>query len=368
MPIIVISFDGVGDTEFEKIAADPINYPNIAKFKRQSFYQGSVKTVFVSNTYPIHTTISTGKLPKDHGVISNYVGNGAQRRWVQHSKHIKTQTIWDAARKRGLSTAAIIWPVTYGAKIKWNIPEIHVKKGEKQDAFKRSRELKCKAAVYLDCFSACVARYLIKSKRPDLTLIHLVAYDTIRHAAGSKPGAVTTARKSLDNSLGKILDAAEGHTVLVFSDHTHLDVAETIDLKRLFGANVYEQCGGSAFLKKPINNPENYPWFKRSLTQEEMKGSGYSELAAFGVAAKPGYNFGTGSNKSDHGYPADYENYKVFYAVRGAGFSPNTKITGAFGDIRDITAIIDRNLGLGILSRSVRKIEVNTGADHLHRR
>jgi len=358
MAIIVISFDGVKDMEFEALADDRKNYPNIAEFKRHALYKGGLKTIFVSNTYPIHSTISTGKLPKDHGVISNHV-NRIQK-WAQLSKYINAETIWDGARKKGLSTAAFLWPVTCGAKIKWNMPEVHILKGQSQmienlrqgsflfqiKAFlKHGGKLKGLDAVCIDDFTSAAARDLLKSKRPDLTLIHLVAYDSLCHRFGGKSKEMDIARKSLDDSLGKISDAAGDRTVLVFSDHAHLDVNETIDLENIFGAELYEQCGGSAFFVDIKDNIENYRWFGRFLTREEMTESGYAGKAAFGIAAKPGYCFGSGQVKSNHGYPADYDDYKVFYAVRGKNYKPGAEHGGGFGDVRDITAVIKNELG-----------------------
>jgi predicted AlkP superfamily pyrophosphatase or phosphodiesterase len=347
MAIVVISFDGLSDKEFEKIA-DDTNCPNIAAFKKQALYKGGIKTIFLSNTYPIHTTVSTGKLPKEHGIISNYIGTGKKRRWAIHSKHIKAETIWDAARKKGLNTAAIIWPVTYGADIKWNIPEIHLGGGDRLSSKNKLSEnlftdkLKINAPVWLDNFAASAAHYLLKYKSPDLCLIHLVAYDIISHTVGSKSDKMAAARKSLDKCLGKILKAAENHSVLVFSDHAHLDVTDTIDLKRLFGANVHEQCGGSAFFKSPADNIESYPWFGRFLTQKELEESGY--IGNIGIAAKPGYNFGNKKDKSDHGYPADYDDYRVFYALQHK--NPGEVASDSYGDLRDVTSTIRKILEL----------------------
>ena len=94
MAIIVISFDGVGDKEFEKLAGDSKKYPNIAEFKEQAFYQGGVKSVFVSNTQPVHASISTGKLAKEHGIISNHRHRNSIR-WVKKSRCINAETIWE---------------------------------------------------------------------------------------------------------------------------------------------------------------------------------------------------------------------------------------------------------------------------------
>ena len=382
MALIVVSIDGVTDIELEKMASQPDIYPNIAKIKNEFMYRGGIRTILVSNTYPIHTTIATGKLPKDHGVISNFVHTEKGLRWAQLASHIKEKTIWDAARKQGLKVASILWPVTCGADIKWHMPEAHVHGNEKQIIenirhgsklfqlqafFKYGKKLKGFTPVGLDDFSTSVAYDLLKKKRPDLTLIHLLAFDSLSHRHGSRSAEIGEAKKSLDISLGRILKAAEGMTdatILAFSDHGHFDVSQMVNLNQIFGENVYEQCGGCAFFKHAnicgvsqqsqvpeFNQIENFPWFERFLTEQEMLESGYYKVAALGIAAKKGYCFSDEKqHNSNHGYPADYEDYNVFYAIKGKHTSNENQniFKTAFlnGDIRDITELIKQILGL----------------------
>jgi len=360
MAILVISLDGMTDQVFEAMASAPATYPNIAKFKDQSDYRGGVRTMFVSNTYPIHASISTGKLPREHGITSNYVETAGKRRWAQLSSYIQSETIWDAAHKQGLSIAAILWPITCGAgNIRWNFPEVHLHGQENQlveslrhgscgfqlGAFLRhgGKLLKGIGQPGLDRFTTAVTCDLLRKHRPDLTLLHLIAYDTLSHWNGGKSEKLDLARRALDECLGRLLDAAGDATVLVFSDHGHLDVAKVIDLTQLFNDALLEQCGGSAFLTRPVDGIENSPWFGRFLTAQELDESGFAARgAALGIAAKPGYTFGTGSQRSDHGYPADYEDYQVFYALRGNA----RPLEPVYGDVRDITAVIANELGL----------------------
>jgi len=362
--MLVISFDGVGDWEFEQMANDPVTYPNIARFKAQSLYRGDVKTIFVSNTYPIHASISTGKLPKEHGIISNLTGPKRARRWAQAAEAFRSETVWEAAAKRGLYTAAILWPTTCGAKqIWWNFPEVHTHGNEYQFVehmrhgsvwfqiralLVHGLKLWDATAVALDRFTTAITCDLLRKKRPDLTLLHLLAYDLISHKVGSKAKALDKARKSLDDSLGKLLDAAGERPVLVFADHAHLDVQEAVNLEKLFDTELFEQCGGCAFFEQPIEDIENYPWFRRFLTEREMDESGYKDKAAYGIAAKLGYCFAEKKQGSNHGYPTDYENYRVFYALGGKHVPPEWPTEPVFGDVRDITAVIGSELELNL--------------------
>lgn len=359
--LIVISFDGVKDSEFEAMAVNKLRYPNITRFMSEASYTGGVRSVFVSNTYPIHTSVSTCSLPKEHGIYSNILKHDdtGYAHWMQHSYLIKKKTIFEACREKGLKVGAISWPVTCGAKIKYNLPELHIKEGQNRlwhqmksgslffqlEAFLRHRKkLDGLKQPKLDNFFTAVAIDLIKNKQPDLVLVHLLAYDTFCHMVGLDHPVLDIGRASLDESLGKILKAApDDATFLVFSDHGHLNVEKTVNLKELFGEHLFEQCGGCAFFRVPVDNLQNQPWFERMLTVDEMDTCRYAPLAVMGIAAKPGFFFGEKNYKGNHGYPVDYENYQVFYAFKGGKQTLPEQI---FGDIRDVGNIICSELKL----------------------
>jgi len=368
MGVLVISFDAVGDKVFEAMAVSG-EYPNIARFKREAHYRGGLKTIFVSNTYPIHTTISTGKLPKDHGIVSNLLSpnKNGERPWAQMARLIKAKTIWDAAKEKKLSTAAMIWPVTCGAKIDRHIPEVHPEKGQNivlrsfmygSPLFQIAAQLKhgrklVKALktggglLALDRFVTAATCDMPGKKKPDLALVHLVSYDSAFHYYGSAGKEIEIAKKALDENLGRLLESWGDNTVIVFSDHSQLDVNENVNLYDIYGNAVFEQVGGSAFLGGAVQGLEKQPWFERYLTKDEMEESGYAGRSLVGIAAKPGYAFSeSGKYKGAHGYPADYENYDVFYAVKGENFSPGREQGWLKNRLTDITAIIARELSL----------------------
>ena len=373
MGILVISFDAIGDKVFEAMALDSKNYPNIARFKREAYYRGGVKTVFVSNTYPVHTSISTGKLPKEHGVISNLLPpqKNGECPWAQMAKYIKCKTIWDAAREKKLSVAAMLWPVTCGAKIDYHMPEVHVGKGQNilfrslvygsvffqlAALLKHGRKLldalkgvaQGTGLPVLDDFTAAVTCDMLKRKKPDLVLVHLIAYDTMFHLVGSNGKGMETAMKAMDTNLGILLESwGPRDTVIVFSDHSQFNVNENINLNDVYENIAFEQTGGCAFLNKKPEGLEEQPWFGRYLTKEEMGESGYGDKPVLGLAAKLGYAFTEGKKyKGNHGYPTDYDNYGVFYCVRGKGFQPIYEQSWLKTHISDVTAIIARELNL----------------------
>ena len=364
--LLVISLDAMGDHVFESMASQPHRYPNIAALKNRLTYRNQVRTVFVSNTYPIHTSISTGKVPGQHGITSNTHPTTGD--WIMSANRIHSKTLWQAAREKKLKTAAFLWPVTCGAPINWHLPEVHLKKGQSRlveqlrqgsKAFQIQALIKHKHLLgnladversqpALDNFTTAVACDLFaRKKTPDLALVHLIAYDHICHATGPEPvgerntDRLETAKQAMDTNLGKLLDSWQGN-VLIFSDHSQLQVNETINLNTLYRNTQFLQLGGSAFgTTFDISLPDQH-WFGRHLSKEEMAESGYSGKYTFGFAAKPGFSFGEKEVSGDHGYPTDYANYQTFYGID----KPLPYLDKLRGSVLDITAIIAKELGL----------------------
>jgi predicted AlkP superfamily pyrophosphatase or phosphodiesterase len=339
-----------------------------------------VSTVFLSNTYPVHTSIATGVLPSQHGIRSN-IERGL---WVCDSRRIQTPTLWDKAKAKGLTCGAVLWPVTGYAKMKYNVPEMHILPGQNQlfenlragsfffqlkEFVRHRKRLHGVMQPYLDDFVTTIATDIIKKRSVDLTLIHLTAYDDDVHRHGVEDAVYRDGAKSLDQNLGRILDAAaKDDMIIVFSDHAQISVRETIDLnnlheysnsgghndrdERFIDNGYFDLCGGSAFyignhtissdLRDEISSK---PWFERFLTADEIQDAGYAKDCTLGIAARIGYRFGDEqhSERGDHGYPLDYPDYKVFYGVHD---SPNHPVQYNGGHIFDITAKIESLLNL----------------------
>src|SRR5690606_22143647 len=80
-----------------------------------------------SLTYPSHTSMITGVDPGIHGIEGNTpidpfnIQEGA---WLWYKAEIKTKTIVDYAKEKGLVTGSVFWPVSVGRFTDWNIPQI----------------------------------------------------------------------------------------------------------------------------------------------------------------------------------------------------------------------------------------------------
>src|ERR1051326_6792276 len=125
--VILISIDGLKPEYYTQADRYKLKIPNLRRLCRQGSFAEGVETIYPSLTYPSHTTIVTGVKPARHGIFSNHIWHDPGQQnddWFWYTSAIKTPTLWSEARKAGLKTAAIGWPVTVGAEIDYNLPEI----------------------------------------------------------------------------------------------------------------------------------------------------------------------------------------------------------------------------------------------------
>ena len=376
--LLIVSFDAVASGVWEDI---PEGCLNMAAFRESAESVTGVSSVFLSNTYPVHCSVATGKLPRDHGVANNVTPfPEPYPKWIVSADAIKAKTIWRAAKEAGLKSAAFLWPCTGGSKhIRYNMPEIHPVLGQNQviENLKGGSKLmqlslylrhKNKLAGFtqpgIDDFTTACAADVLRSKKPDLTLVHLICCDFFGHEYGTDKEKLMPAYEALDRNLGILLEAAgEDTSVIVFSDHACPDVHTEYNPNDILAEMgimekagcFFECCGGSVFfypgtlneeeIEEVIEKTAGLEGISRFLSDEEISASGREGLPfAFGFL--PGYSASaepTG-HKGNHGYPLDTPEYKVFYAVRGEGHAPGTKRRG--GSLLDIAPIAASLLGI----------------------
>ena len=384
--MLIISLDAVGSNEFERLA----QHPAVAAFRKQSALFLDVSSVFPSNTYPVHTSVVTGVKPDVHGVASNTEPFPSRFPiWNTNENNIRTQTLWQAAARRKIDTAAVLWPVTAHSKtIRYNIPEIQARPGKNQlmtslsagsaalqlKMFLRHRKLLDGIRQpNLDNFATACMTDILREYKPGLALIHLTAYDAFCHESGKESACMTAACESLDRNVAALLEAAgPGGDVIIFSDHSQIDVHTPLDPNGILsGAGLIERrdgeyragenncfiecCGGSAFfhagrlppiriaaLREDIGRSAG---FRRFLTDAEMREAGRGDVS-FGFCAQSGYSYETHESKikSNHGYPLDMPDYTVFYMVRGSGFPPGGESRG--GSLLDIAHLAAKLLNI----------------------
>ncbi len=224
--------------------------PNLNEIVSKGAVSAGLEGVVPTVTYPSHTTLVTGRVPAAHGILGNNMfdpeskTNGA---WYWYAEQIKTPTLWDAAHAKGLTTAAVSWPVTVGARIDFNFPEYR--------PFRSIDDLlswravvtpgllaefeKTHGAVTLtnatDEQRAEMAAFLVRTHKPNLLLVHLLDVDHEEHGSGPDSADAMRALERNDAGIGVIRAALretglEQETVfIVTSDHGFLPVSEAFE-------------------------------------------------------------------------------------------------------------------------------------------
>lgn len=248
--VLVISVDGMGSSYYMQPSAG-LKTPNIRRLMAEGSFAEAVEGVYPTVTYPSHTTIVTGRRPAEHGIYTNLSSREPGKKpddWFWFAKAIKVPTLWDEARAHHMTTAAVAWPVTVGAAIDWDVPEIwNPSKGQVSDAFYVIRFVKPMTAIELawamgipkrgsedDANRTKAASYLLTSHQPNLILLHLEALDAAEHEFGPHSPQANAALERADAHIGEMLSAMkqaglESSTdVVVLSDHGFLPVDRAV--------------------------------------------------------------------------------------------------------------------------------------------
>jgi predicted AlkP superfamily pyrophosphatase or phosphodiesterase len=254
--VLVISVDGLGASLYDRLAAK-IHISNLPRLRREGSYAEGVVGVYPTVTYPSHTTIVTGRMPAEHGIYSNLSSREPGKNpedWFWFTNAIKVPTLWDEARAHHLTTGAAFWPVTAGAAIDWDVPEIWdpqkplivdpmyvAKYATPGLLFEALLEIGPPLpGQELDVTRTRLATFILKKHKPNLLLVHLADLDEEEHGFGpNSPQAAATLEK-IDGHIGELLAAdraaglADSTDVFIVSDHGFLPVQTEIKPNVLF--------------------------------------------------------------------------------------------------------------------------------------
>jgi predicted AlkP superfamily pyrophosphatase or phosphodiesterase len=242
--LILLSLDGLRP-DIYRAPESATRFPNLVALEKAGASAEAVETIYPSTTYPAHATIVTGAPPRVHGVYSHLASldpTEKARPWCWFAPVLKAPTLWDVARASRRRTAALSWPVSAGAGIDHNIPEIwnpavadphrdfetparHSTPGLFAEVAQLLMPMLGKADP--DQIRGEAVLHLWNHYRPDLLMVHFVWYDSQAHAFGPASPQALKALESADQAIGKIRDAISrdpATTLVVLSDHGFVPV------------------------------------------------------------------------------------------------------------------------------------------------
>jgi predicted AlkP superfamily pyrophosphatase or phosphodiesterase len=349
--LVMVSVDGMKPEYVTHAEEHGAKVPNLRRMMKEGTYAEGVQGVVPTVTYPSHTTLVTGVWPAKHGIYANSLFDPldkGKQAWYWYAEDLKVPALWDVAREAGRTTASVQWPVTVGAKITWDIPEVW-RAGDENDA-KLIRavstpglleEIKkdlgeyrggIDAAAEADEVRARYAEWILVKKQPSLLLLHLLALDHIEHETGPFSPEGIAILERLDAAIGKLRATAEraysgGVIFAVVSDHGFVKVEKQINFGPAFvQAGLIKMAmdagnkpvdwkafpwvtGGSAaivlqdpkdrvvmaqvreVLAKLASDPAN--GIDRVLEADDLHARGGYPAASFFVGLKPGWKSGT---------------------------------------------------------------------------
>lgn len=383
--------------------------PNLKRMAREGVHAEGVTGVFPSVTYPSHTTIVTGARPIAHGIYYNTPFEPARQtgKWYWESASIQVPTLWDAVKAKGLKSASFLWPVTVGAPIDYNVPEVWslTKGADRTEAmraaatsgFLEELEREVTGKIHSGTFNGDylnredrigeMAAYTLENYKPNLMALHLVATDHFQHEQGRDGHKVHTALAASDRAIGKILEAAERAdlldklTIIITGDHGFVNIHAALspnvwlveeglmeDRKdRGDWKAAFHTAGASAFLilKDPKDQgtleavkaklailPEAYKKLFRVVDRAELDAIGADPNAALALAPVPGIAMSRKSSGpalsarsgGTHGYFPDFAQIETGFVAWGAGVAAAKQVPNL--KLEDIAPIISELLNL----------------------
>jgi Type I phosphodiesterase / nucleotide pyrophosphatase len=377
--VVLISVDGL----LPEYYLDPAwPAPAMQQLYREGAHAVAVKVGFPALTYPGHTTLVTGAVPARHGICHNRkIEPVADPEWLKDASLIRVPTLWDAVRARGLTSAAILWPLTVGADIDWNLPDVWpggdgnlveairgcdhprglFEELERDATGRLSPENFNNKWISHDLRIALIAEYIFERYRPNLLLVHTQSSNQVPQEPDWRNPRRARSLSASDQILSMILEVVERTktwdetAVIATGDHGNIEVHTQIRPNvwlteaGLRGGRIEEgdwratfhALGGSAFLRVREPAGENVDAVRRVLDdlppgmrqlfriveRDELHRLGADPEAPLALAAGPGFVLDDRAEPPalqpnpgmSHGHHPDFPELHTGFVAKGAG-------------------------------------------------
>ncbi len=243
------------------------NTPNIQALADDGFAR-PMGTVLPAVTCSAQSTILTGQLPLDHGVV----GNGWYFRdladvlfWRQSNRLVQGERIYDVGRQRDPSytTAKMFWWFNMYANVDWSVtprPSYPADGRKVFDSYSHPADLKARLQQQLGTFPllrfwgpgadisssrwiADASLRVMSEFDPTLTLVYLPHLDYNMQRFGTQFSSLASDLSEVDAEAGKLIDAARqrGAEVIVLSEYAITNVKQPVHVNRVLREHGYLQ-------------------------------------------------------------------------------------------------------------------------------
>ncbi len=408
-PVLLISIDGLRPADVLDAQKRGLHLPNLQAFLTRGAYAHDVRGVLPTLTYPSHTTLITGVSPDVHGIGGNQTfdpTNKNQQGWDWYASDIRVSTLWDAAHAAGLSTANVHWPVSVGAQVDWNLPQIW-RTGMPDDRKLLAAlstpgllpSLEKDLGPYADGIDESLvgdqnrtkfAIRLLETRKPQFMTAYVTALDTEQHATGPDTPTSRQTLEGIDLLIGDLVAAAQrvhpDGIVAIVSDHGFAPVKQDINFYAPFikaglvtikdgaitdwQAAVWNDGGSAAIVLKDPNNAEvkakvaallkqlqDDPRYQiaKVLDHDQLVAQGGTDKASWFVLLKIGYELGITPDAplpapahflGMHGYDPANPEMRSTFLIEGPGIAAGKNLGSI--DMRDIAPTLAKLMGASL--------------------
>lgn len=385
--VVVVSIDGLSTVDLPQLES----LPNFRELMARGSICRDMRGIYPTQTYPLHASVITGCYPHRHGIHANtfFQPGRVSPDWHWYRRFLRVPALDEVARKGGLKTSTLLWPGAARSGNRYVIPEIKTTRPGQcypwllftggsplfmlHMGLRYRKLLKNLCYYHLDNFTTAVASDLIRKRKTNLLLLHLLDLDGTRHRFGFRAEEIQQVLKAHDRRLGTLLSSAldsgalEDTTFIVFGDHAYIDVHTRIRINSAFrkaklldcdtaGRLIRWEawancCGGSAqvSLRDPGDRAVGdrlaavFSELQNSGVVETVYGSDQIRRLKLGdrihyvLEARPGCYFVTEiegepvvpaleSFRATHGYHPDHPGYSSLFMAAGAGIRRGVRL------------------------------------------
>jgi arylsulfatase A-like enzyme len=375
--VVLVTIDGLrGDY---LAANDPyqLKIPVLRALMRDGGASARTVSVFPTLTGTAHTSLVTGVHAAKHGILGNNRFDPSVWNWdtdaydsqppYRDYADIKAETLWAAARARGMTTAAVNWPQTGGGPIDFRID---VPVGRSVETVLGA--ITAADTRMADHYKALVGAETLRRFKPAFMAVHFSLTDSVQHALGPGTPEALVALEETDANLGILVaaarrsDIADAVTFVITGDHgflpLHTELAINLPLveagliakgtdgrprwdaivapnRGLGSLYVREQGGRDAIVTRVRTAlsayAARYPGRFRVLERPQLDVLGADAEALLGVEPMPGYVLDARlappfaqahSRAAGHGYSPETAGMETGLVLAGAGIRRGVRL------------------------------------------